>query len=93
MPDLVWDDKLAIVAANYAANCAYGHNANRQSDYAAQGGSGTVGTCRVGMESDQNLQDDHSSDFSPCSFGLQIDLLGSVPERISVTNVLGDGCW
>jgi hypothetical protein len=44
MPALAWDDLLAIVGQSYAATCNLGvHNANRQADYAALGGSGSVG--------------------------------------------------
>lgn len=43
LPMLTWDPKLAAVAANYAKNCIWEHNGNRERDYAAQGGSGYVG--------------------------------------------------
>jgi len=33
MQRLQWDDNLATVASNYAANCNYSHNSNRTSDY------------------------------------------------------------
>jgi len=49
MPDLVWDDKLAQVAANYAATCVYAHNAYRAANYSALGGSGTVGALKQAL--------------------------------------------
>ncbi len=38
LPTLVWNNKLAEVAENYAQQCNWGHNANRQADYLALGG-------------------------------------------------------
>lgn len=44
MPKLVWDDTLATLAQNHADTCQYGHNQDRQSEYAALGGTwGYVG--------------------------------------------------
>eukprot|EP01118_Nematostelium_gracile_P006521 TRINITY_DN2095_c0_g1_i5.p1 TRINITY_DN2095_c0_g1~~TRINITY_DN2095_c0_g1_i5.p1 ORF type:complete len:286 (-),score=65.00 TRINITY_DN2095_c0_g1_i5:40-897(-) len=40
---LTWDAKLATVAQNYANRCDFDHNPNADTDYAAQGGSGSVG--------------------------------------------------
>lgn len=43
MRKLVWDDKLAKVAANYAETCKFKHNNNRTIQYKAIGGTGYVG--------------------------------------------------
>jgi pathogenesis-related protein 1 len=42
-PPLVCDPIAAQVALNYANKCVFMHNANRNSDYAALGGTGQVG--------------------------------------------------
>ena len=43
MEAVVWDDKLQLVAQNYANKCVWEHNAERSSDYQAAGGTGYVG--------------------------------------------------
>jgi len=43
MPALAWNPLLASVAQSYAQGCSFAHNANRASQYAALGGSGSVG--------------------------------------------------
>lgn len=43
MPALVWDDRLAQVAQNWANQGTFAHNPNRDTDYASAGGSGPVG--------------------------------------------------
>jgi uncharacterized protein YkwD len=40
---LAWDPIAAQVALNYASQCNYAHNANRNSDYTALGGRGGLG--------------------------------------------------
>ncbi len=42
-PPLTWNPIAAQVALNYAMKCNYEHNANRNSDYTALGGSGGLG--------------------------------------------------
>ncbi|HZU84460.1 MAG TPA: CAP domain-containing protein, partial [Polyangiaceae bacterium] len=42
-PPLVCDPIAAQVALNYASQCNYAHNANRNSDYTALGGTGGLG--------------------------------------------------
>lgn len=40
---LTWDNKLEQVAQNWANQCRWMHNAGRNADYVAQGGSGYIG--------------------------------------------------
>lgn len=43
MPAVTWNNRLYMVAQNYANKCVFEHNPNRVAEYAALGGQGYVG--------------------------------------------------